>query len=266
MNSSYFGFFAHAGFLKGLHEIGVRPEHVSGASAGALAAGAYAAGMDPDDMIQGFLDPKIKKIFGEWGAPLRLGGVMTNRPGFTGVFRGKRALEHMRGLMGDRRIEDCRTPTLSIAVANLTRRESEIVNKGPLIEYVMASCAMPVLFKIQEVDGHQLWDGGIADPVPFEHWLDDRRIRRIVVHIVDSTPEPGAKQKLSFIEAMGQSHDIISDELVRLKLDLARRAGKEVVVVETKTPRLGPGKLDGGRQNIELGRRSALEHAERISF
>ena len=34
LNSSYFGFYAHAGFLQGLKELQLHPEHVSGASAG----------------------------------------------------------------------------------------------------------------------------------------------------------------------------------------------------------------------------------------
>ena len=39
MSSGYFGFFAHAGFLQGLKNLGVEPDFYAGSSSGALVAG-----------------------------------------------------------------------------------------------------------------------------------------------------------------------------------------------------------------------------------
>ncbi len=41
-------------------------------------------------------------------------------------------------------VEDLRGPRLEIAVANLTSKRSEIRREGPLNEFLIASCAMPV--------------------------------------------------------------------------------------------------------------------------
>ncbi len=47
MSSGFFSFFAHTGMLTALVERGLRPAHLGGSSAGALVAGAFAAGVAP---------------------------------------------------------------------------------------------------------------------------------------------------------------------------------------------------------------------------
>ena len=59
LNSSFLGFFAHAGFLDALTGLGVRPVAISGASAGALVAGAHAAGLEPRELIHWFLTGEL---------------------------------------------------------------------------------------------------------------------------------------------------------------------------------------------------------------
>lgn len=266
LNSSYFGFYAHAGFLQGLHESGIVPHHVSGASAGALVAGLYASGMQPAELSQHLLDRRLARVFYEWEAALRLPRLLLNRRGVTGAFSGRKIHKLLREMIGDRRIEDCKNPTLALSVANLTAGRSETARSGLIREYVMASCAMPGLFQAQEISGDMFWDGGIADPVPFEHWLEEGRIRRIIVHQVvpleagGQATAPGSSRKFTFLGALERSHEIVSDELIRLRLDLAKRAGVQVYWFRTETPKLGPHRMQYGARNHELGRRAALRH------
>lgn len=269
LNSSYFGFYAHAGFLQGLHELGVRPNHVSGASAGALVAGVYACGMDPAEMERLFLDKRLARVFYEWEAAFRVAGLMLNRRGVTGAFSGRRVMRMLSEIIGDRRIEDCKNPTLALSVANLTKGTTETARSGLVREFVLASCAMPGLFQAQRINGDLYWDGGIADPVPFEHWLEHDRIRRIIVHQVIPLSSAGgtsagkkeSNESFHFLGALERSHEIISDELIRLRLDLARRAGIEVYWFRTETPKLGPHRMNRGHVNFEIGRRAALQNA-----
>ena len=184
LNSSYFGFYAHAGFLQGLHELEVFPDHVAGASAGAIVAGLYAGGMAPDEIAREFLNPRLSRVFLEWKAAYRMPALMLNRKGITGAFDGKKVQALLKEFIGDRRIEDCKNPTLALSVANLTAGRTETARSGLIRDYVMASAAMPGLFQAKEIDGDLYWDGGIADPIPFEHWLENDRIRRIIVHQV----------------------------------------------------------------------------------
>ena len=259
LNSSYFGFFAHAGFLAGLEEIGRPPDYLSGASAGALVSGLYGAGYSPAEMSQLFLRKELASAFREWSAPIRLARTLMAGRGATGALSGKRALDLLKQYVGDRRLEELDLP-VAISVANLSRNRSEVKMEGPLAEYILASCAVPGMFAMQEVEGDHFWDGGIADPAPIEHWLSMGEVDRIVVHIVDSNERPVGPYRPRFWSAMSKSHELISEEIVRLKTELARKHGKRLDVIITRTPRLGPHKLAGGANNVRLGHASALRH------
>src|SRR5262245_4716936 len=54
MSSGFFAFYAHTGMLSALVARGLAPVHVAGSSAGALVAGAWAAGV-PCDALAGVL-------------------------------------------------------------------------------------------------------------------------------------------------------------------------------------------------------------------
>ena len=301
LNSSYFGFYAHAGFLQGLHELEVIPEHVAGASAGAIVAGLYAAGMNPEEIARQFLSPRLSRVFIEWQAAYRMPALMMNRKGITGAFDGRKIQALLKEFIGNRRIEDCKNPTLALSVANLTAGRTETARYGLIREYIMASAAMPGLFQAQNIEGDLYWDGGIADPIPFEHWLENDRIRRIIVHQVvpvstgrrnsrrDEYRSVGqslksgkesdrqadhevlyrsgseAPERFSFLSALERSHEIISDELIRLRLQMARSQGVKVLWFRTETPRLGPHRMRRGGINFELGRKAALDNASLLN-
>src|SRR5689334_13966101 len=90
LNSSFLGFYAHAGFVHALLELGVRPAAVSGASAGALVAALHAGGVTPEKMLELFHSPELPRAFREPGAPLRGFATIANLRGHTGALRGDR--------------------------------------------------------------------------------------------------------------------------------------------------------------------------------
>jgi predicted acylesterase/phospholipase RssA len=265
LNSSFLGYFAHAGFLRALLGLGVRPVAVSGASAGALVAGLFAAGMQPEEMLQLFVSPELRKVFREPGAPLRGFATILNLPGHTGALRGERAAALLRAKLGDRRVEECLAPRLALAVTNLSKGCSEAVSTGPMAELILASGAFPGVFATRAVEEHWFWDGGVANALPFDHWIDDAEIDTILVHIVANPQElavrnGGRPRRMS--HAVNLSHQIICDELLRLKMELAKRAGKKVVVLRTLSPRpslwnparVGSSCVDVGAATVEQNR------------
>jgi predicted acylesterase/phospholipase RssA len=269
LNSSFLGFFAHAGFLRALLKLGIRPAAVSGASAGALVAGLFAAGIEPEEMLELFASRELRTVFREPIAPLRGLATVLNLPGFTGAIRGDRAETLLRAKLGDRRIEDCRNPRLSISVTDLTRGRSEAVSTGPLADFILASGAFPGIFAAREAEDRWFWDGGIANPLPFDQWIDDPAIDTILLHIVTNPQEMKARrgdrpQRMS--QAANLSHQIICDELLRLKAELARRAGKRLVLLRSLAPRprlwnparIGARCVESGAQTVEENR-SVLE-------
>ncbi len=268
LNSSFLGFYAHAGFMAALLELGVAPIALSGASAGALVAGLLAAGLDSRRVIDLLLHPDLRRTFFERGAPFRSLATMTNRPGHLGAIRGHHALALLKSHVGDRRIEECTAPRLALAVTNLTATRTEIVTAGPLAEFILASGAYPGMFAAREIGGRLFWDGGIANPVPFDHWIADPDIDTILVHSVDSH-SPGSAEKarpLTIGAAAGLSHEIICDELRRMKAELARAAGKRLIFLQTKASRpsvLSAGKI--GPRCVEQGRATVAEHRDLLA-
>ena len=49
LSSGFFGFFAHCGLWQAFHEEGIRPNKITGASAGALVGAAMATGRAPEE-------------------------------------------------------------------------------------------------------------------------------------------------------------------------------------------------------------------------
>lgn len=261
MNSSFFGFYAHAGFLAALGDLGIFPTHVSGASAGALVAGLYAAGHEPAEIVALIQKDELKEAFREWSALLRVPALISLRPGATGALSGRRALELIQRYVGDIRIEHL-SVEYAASVANLTTLRSELRQSGPLADVILASCAVPGMFRFREIDGHSLWDGGVADPAPFEHWLEDKRIGVILLHQVLAQSERVHKHNL--VTGLNAAHEIITDEIMRLKIELARARNKRLIIIQTKAPKLGPTMLKQGWRNIRIGYDSGTKNGSVI--
>lgn len=60
-------------------------------------------------------------------------------------------------------VTDCETGRAEYAVLNDMRTD---------MDYVRASASLPFVSKIVDIGGGKFLDGGIADPIPFEHMLD----------------------------------------------------------------------------------------------
>jgi NTE family protein len=240
LTSSYLGFFAHAGFLDGLGARGIFPGHISGCSSGAYVAGLYASGMSAAAITEFLMDPRMVGAFWEWGFMGRGIGMSFNIKGVSGLLSGNRAINHLRPYLEGRRIEDCHHPRLAIAVSNLHTRRGEIAEEGPLMDHMLASCAVPGLFRARRIGPHQFWDGALGNPAPITHWLDDPEIETIIIHQI-TTPEEIASRRefgeLSIHQAFHYGFDVTSGRIVELSIQLAERAGKRVEIVETVSPR-----------------------------
>jgi NTE family protein len=148
LSSGFFGFFAHAGVLAALRRAGLAPTKASGASAGALVAGCWAAGLEAEDIREA--------LFG-----VRRADFWDPAPGL-GLLRGVKFERHLRRLIGDAAIENARAP-LAISVYDVWRRGTAVLTSGDLCSAIRASCAVPLMFHPVRRAGRLLLDGGIAD-------------------------------------------------------------------------------------------------------
>lgn len=265
LNSSFLGVFAHAGFMAGLQEGGIRPAHLSGASAGAVVAALSALGRSGPEILELLLAADLRSLFFEWGAPLRAAGTFLGLGGQTGALRAPRAEALMRSWFGEARIEDLPEVRLRLAVTNVTRARGEASARGRLWEYVLASCAVPGMFVAREIDGESYVDGGFADPEPIGAWIGDATIEEIVLHRIDR--RDGRVRKPTFGWIVDQGRVAMGAQLAEARAALLARTGQRLRVVETRVrpPRIGwPGSRRDGerwredcRGRFEAGRESA---------
>ena len=144
----------HVGVLKALEEHGINPHFVSGASMGSVVGAFYASGKKPEEMMELFRHIKLLKVF-HLKAP---------RLGFSEMTFLRRVLEKTLGKI---RFEDLEKP-FSLSVSNLQSGESEIIDSGDLIEAIVASSSIPLIFKPVIINGIPYVDGGLVNNLPIE--------------------------------------------------------------------------------------------------
>lgn len=146
--------FAHIGVLNVLQRHGIRPSIVAGTSIGAVVGACYLAGKlrDFEDWA---LSLNRSKIFSYLDIRVRSAGLIG------GTRLNKILEEHFRDMM----IEDLPHPFIAIAADLITGHEVWI-RKGPLIEAMQASFALPGVFPPVERNHRLLVDGALVNPVP----------------------------------------------------------------------------------------------------
>ncbi len=228
LSAGYFGFFAHAGLLSALEQMGLRPRRVAGASAGALAGGLWAAGSSPRQLAELFCGLRRQDF---WDPGLPLGGLLRGRK------FGRLLREHLEQ-RGVRNIEDCPVP-FSAVVHDLFARKTVALHRGALEPAIRASCALPLMFRPVRVDGRIMIDGGYSDRAGFRALGPGERT--LYHHLTHGSPWSG----------------IAGPE----REELAKVDGRLTLVV-SGLPRVTPFRLARGRAAVEAARASALRWLE----
>ncbi|YCM46535.1 patatin-like phospholipase family protein [Verrucomicrobiaceae bacterium 227] len=231
LGSAFLGYDTHAGFLSGLNQCGIFPGKTSGASAGALAAALYAAGIRDTDLQQFLLSPRFKRAFLDPGFLYRwIPMLVLGQP--TGLLSGKNMVNFLKKELPVQNIEDCPDAELSISVSNLRKQEHPVLTTGPLANSIMASCSVPLLFSEQEIKGERYFDGGILQEAPIEHFLDDPGIHTIIVHRVNY---PGQKKRRFFFihDVFTASHNTLTASILSFQKREAAMRGKKLIFLET---------------------------------
>ena len=144
--------WAHIGVLRGLEEIGVRPQAIAGCSVGALVGGAYLLGA-LDAFEHWARELKPLSALQQFNLKLVRGGFVDTEPVFE-AFRGY-----------DRLIEDLPVRYAAVA-ADLGTGEEVVITKGSVIDAARASSAIPVVFHAVAHENRWLVDGALANPAP----------------------------------------------------------------------------------------------------
>jgi NTE family protein len=159
------------GMLRALVDHGVRPDVIVGTSVGAV-NGAFLACRDfdadtVDELAELWHGIRRGQVF-----PVEL---FTGVLGFLGARRNLVPGGALRRLLERHadceRLEQLPTPLHVIACDVLNGREIRL-SRGPLVDAVMASAAIPGVLPPVEWDGRLLIDGGVMNNTPITHALD----------------------------------------------------------------------------------------------
>ena len=144
--------WAHVGVLSVLNRYGLHADLVSGSSAGAITSSYYAAGFSVEHMAELMRSQNTRALF----------SLRFDRYGLVST---EDFAAHLRSHLGDRRIEDLDLP-LFIVCTDLETGKEVVLDRGPLVEAVLASCALPGIFAPVRFEGRLLIDGGVSNNVP----------------------------------------------------------------------------------------------------
>lgn len=160
-----------AGMLRALYERDIRPDLIVGTSAGAL-NGAFIASRAP---TIGTAD-----ALGEVWRHLRRGQVFPVNP-LTGLLGFLGSRDHLVPPTGLRRLierhleyeqlEELPVP-LHVVATDVISGEEVRLSRGPVLDAVMASAAIPAVLPPVEWGDRMLMDGGVSNNTPISHAID----------------------------------------------------------------------------------------------
>jgi NTE family protein len=144
--------FAHLGIAQYLYEQNIRPDMISGTSAGAIAGAFLAAGYEPKRTMEIISDINFLKFF---------------RPAmsWSGLVNLEKISDILKEYFPENSFEDFKIP-LVIATTNFNKGENVNFDSGELIKPLLASASIPVIFKPIIIGDESYVDGGITNNLP----------------------------------------------------------------------------------------------------
>jgi NTE family protein len=145
---------AHVGVFKALLENGIPIDYVAGTSAGALAGGAFAAGLSIAEIAE--MSAKVR-----WSL---LGRFAFSR---FGILSTEPMRNYIRQNIPAKRFEDLKLPFACVATDLNTGEAVVMKERGDLPLAITASCAIPGIYvPVTDEQGRMLIDGGVAEIIP----------------------------------------------------------------------------------------------------
>lgn len=145
--------FAHLGALRVLEKCGLKPDVIAGTSAGALAGVFYADGYHPEEILELFRKREFKE-FVEFTIPK------------TGFLKSTGLHSFLKKNLRARRFEELQLPFYAVATDWNRARSVAFSNGDNLVDAVVASCSVPVVFYPQYINGIPYVDGGLLKNFP----------------------------------------------------------------------------------------------------
>lgn len=226
----------HAGVLKALEEVGIKPDIISGVSAGALVGALYSDGYTPDEIAKCFEEISFRNM-----TKIRLpdGGFFK-----TDIFQ-----KFLSKKLRARTFEELTIP-LRVVATNLDKGQSVTFNSGQLIDPIVASCTFPVLFSPKIINGVHYVDGGVLKNFPVSTIRGD--CERVIG--INASPLVADEYKQSVINVAMRSYNFMFKANIIHDKELC-----DLLIEPVDMGNYDTFDIDKGKEIFELGYRSARQ-------
>lgn len=232
--------FAHIGVIKALEAAGIRPDLVTGTSAGAVVAALYASGMDGFELNKQALKMDEATI-ADWALPF---GTR-----FGGWLKGEALQNYVNRLVNQRPIEAMKLP-LGIVATDLKTGQAILFRRGNTGQAVRASSSVPGVFQPVSIAGHDYVDGGLVEPVPVD---SARAMGADFVIAVNISADPSSQNNAGQSGVLLQTTAIMGQSINRLALARAD------VVIRPELPDMGGSDFGARNRAILAGEQAAAK-------
>lgn len=145
---------AHVGVMRVLEEAGIQPQVVAGTSIGSLYGGAYATGFTPADMDEGIRTCPHRDVFSFFRHRLK-------------IRHNNRLARRFYSELAGHLIENLPVKFAATA-SDIVEHKPVVIDRGPLIDAIEASIAIPLIARPVAHQGRFLLDGGFWDSAPVD--------------------------------------------------------------------------------------------------
>jgi len=237
---------AHIGVLEVLEENHIPINAIVGTSMGALVGGIYCAGALKEfkEKILQLSKNKIVSLF------------LANR-----IKKGNTSTEGIEKFLKqftiNKKIEDLAIDFTSIAT-DLNTGKEVFLNEGSLLKSIIASIAIPGVFKPVKYKGKFLVDGGVVDPLPQKY---GSLIANKTICINAMPSEFKYKKESDMFDIISEAVGIMSHELIINKLDIKK---KDHLFIQLKTKNMDSFDFSDIQKKIDIGRDATKINIKKI--
>jgi NTE family protein len=190
---------AHIGVIEELERQNFRISSLAGSSFGAVVGGIYAAG-HLQEFKNWLLDLDKMDVF-------KLMDFTISKQGF---IKGNKVFKEIKPFITDIKIENLPIPFTAVAV-NPQDHAEIVFNKGSLYDAIRASVSIPSIVEPYCINGTDMIDGGVLNPIPLD--LVNRNKDDILIAVNINALIPYSKPvKLNF-EEIGKENDSLMKKL-----------------------------------------------------
>jgi NTE family protein len=211
---------AHIHIIRALDEMGIRPVAICGASIGAIMGAAMSSGMsgeDIQDFTLGMLGNRADVLARIWRMRPSSFSDMVDRGFRIGQFDVQRIVQNFMPDTIPHEFAALGIP-LSVIATDYYGHHETVFNDGDLWSALAASAAIPAVFRPVRRDGRIFIDGGIFNPVPYDHILGKADI--VVGIDVVGTPRGDPRRAPKPIDSLYGTSQLMMRSILKLKLKL----------------------------------------------